>query len=112
MAGKKEKAETARVRNLGPSKKTAKVGTSVPLKQTARERTRKLFREPVEWWRVQKKAKGRDVEEKEKKKKVKYRRRVWWRKCKERIVSLSTAKMKEEKKEKGRQKERETDVPE
>ena len=36
---KKKKRETARVRTQGPSMKTAKVGTSVLLKQTAREWT-------------------------------------------------------------------------
>ena len=51
---------------------------------------------------------GRDP--KKKKKKVKYRERTWWKKCKERIVSLFTARMKEDEKEK--KTERETDVPE
>ena len=36
---KKKKRETERVRTQGPLKKTAKVGTLVHLKQTARERT-------------------------------------------------------------------------
>ena len=48
---------------------------------------------------------------KKKKKKVKCRERTWWEKCKEKIVSLFTARMKEDEKEK-KKAEKETDVPE
>ena len=46
-------------------------------------------------------AEGKEVAEKEdKKKNVKYIRRSWWNKCKERIASFLTAKRKEEETEK------------
>ena len=41
---KKKEIETARVRTQGPLKETAKVGTLVHLKQTARERSKNLQR--------------------------------------------------------------------
>ena len=39
---------------------------------------------------------------------MKYRERTWWKKCKERIVSLFTARMKEDEREKKRQTEKRT----
>ena len=99
---KKKEIETARVRTQGPLKETAKVGTLVHLKQTARERSKRTFREPVERWRIQKKWKDKQWKKK-KKKKEKKKREVQKKQLEEkgeRIVSFLAAKLKEEEKEK------------
>ena len=68
------------------------------LETNSQEKHPRTLKEPVERWPVQKKRK---------KKKWKCRRRSWWKKCKEGIVSLLTARMKEETKEKeGRKRDR------
>ena len=87
-------------------RKTAKVGTLVLLKQTARERTREPSENQWKGGVFRKSERKRSVRKKKKKNEVKYRR-SWWKKCKERIVSLFTARRKEENKEKeGRKRDR------
>ena len=67
--GWQEKAEKARVRTQGPSKKTAKVVSLVPLEQTARERTREPFENQLKGGECRKSKRKRggrkEVEEKE-----------------------------------------------
>ena len=68
----------------------------------------RTFEEPVERFkRSGRKRSGRKKVKKENKIKVRYRRRSWWKKCKERIASFFTAKEKEEEVEKkGRKSDR------
>ena len=51
MVKKKKKRETARVRTQGPLMKTAKVVKPVHLKQRAKGKDPRTFKEPAERWR-------------------------------------------------------------
>ena len=73
------------------------------VKQTARERTQEPSKNQLKGGVFRRSERRRNVgkkEENDKKKHVKYRRRTWWTKCKERIASFLTVKRTEEEKEK------------
>ena len=97
--------ETARARTQEPLMETAKVGDLSTLKQIARERTQEPLKNQLkggEFRRSGRKTSGRRRRTRIRKK-VKYRKRSWWKKCKERIARFLTAKRNEEEKEtKGR----------
>ena len=107
--GERTEKKTAREGTPIPWKEAARVRTQGPLKKTARERIREPSENQLkggEFRESERKRSGRKIKKKKEKKKVKYRR-SWWKKRKERNVSLFTAR-----KGKKRKAERETDVPE